>query len=52
MSLSFKVAYVTAIFPYLVLITLLVKGLTLDGAPSSSFINSFGYATFPQKPSC
>ena len=28
----FKVAYVTAIFPYLVLITLLVKGLTLDGA--------------------
>ena len=32
MSFPLKVAYVTAIFPYLVLITLLVKGLTLDGA--------------------
>jgi len=29
---SGKVAYVTAIFPYLVLITLLVQGLMLDGA--------------------
>jgi len=29
---SGKVAYVTAIFPYIVLITLLVKGLTLPGA--------------------
>ena len=30
--LSLQVAYFTAIFPYVVLITLLVRGLTLPGA--------------------